>query len=212
MTTPTTRKVIDLNHLRDDAIIAALNELNAALAAFGVLPHHAPTTAVSDTGTTNLAAVVVIANSAKALYGTHIADTGAHVAADATNVITAPDATSADQNAANTLLNDIKAQFNAHIITRAAHRATYLGELAADLEALKTAYQASLVKLDADAGTGLDTNYAATNPAVAAVNPFIIKTADASNLATSKTLAAAIVIALNRHFGAGSSLLTLVGA
>lgn len=204
------------------SLISGYNQINDALAAHGILPHHTQTTAITDTGTTNLAAVVVLANSAKALFNAHGASASAHPAADATNIVTAADATSADQTAANTLLNDIKTKFNAHIILRASHRAApTIAELAADLEALKTAYQATLVKIDvattklnADGGvtdTNYAVNFASSNPAVAAVNPAIIKAADASDLATSKTLAAAIVIALNRHFAAGAPKIVSTG-
>jgi len=167
----TTRTAIDLVHLRDDALLAAFNELNAALAAQGLLPHHAPTTVVPDTGTADLAAVQVIANALKAAYNAHIADTGAHVAADATNVTTAAAAT--DQTSSNTLLNELKADFNAHIALVASHR-TVLGAGVATL--------------------------------------LTVSTSDASDLATSKALAAALLLAMNRHFGAGSSLIALKSA
>lgn len=166
MTTPKVRKIVDLAHLRDDGVIAAYNELNGALASFGLLPHHAPTALIDDTGTADLAAVVVIANAAKALYNDHIADTDAHVAADDTNVVATADAT-VDQTEADDLLNDIKAQFNAHVALDSSHRA----------------------------------------PAVVTQS---ISAADASDLGTSKTLAAAIVVALNRHFAGGASLVELV--
>lgn len=169
----TTRIVRDLAHLRDEGLLAAFNELNTALAGAGLLPHHAPTPTLADTGTADLAAVVVIANALKALYNAHGANVGAHVAVDATNVITSPDTTSADQTATNTLLNEIKSDFNAHIALVASHRMV----LGAGVATLLT-----------------------------------VATTDASDLATSKALAAALLLALNRHFSSGSSLLALAAA
>jgi uncharacterized protein YlxP (DUF503 family) len=167
----TTRTVANLELLEVQALVDAHNEMNAALAAQGLMPHHAPCAAVADTGTADLAAVQVLANALKAAYNLHVADTGAHVAADATNVTTA--AAASDQSTSNTLLNELKADFNAHIALAAAHR-TVLGAGVATL--------------------------------------LTVATTDASDLATSKALAAALLLAFNRHFAAGSSLIVLKDA
>jgi hypothetical protein len=71
------------------------------------------------TSATNLAGAIVIANLLRAAYTAHAADTGAHLAADATNAIAAPVAT--DQGTVNTLLTEIKADFNAHVALAASH-------------------------------------------------------------------------------------------
>lgn len=66
-------------------------------------------TAVAST----LAAAILLANDVKSKYNTHRASTTYHYTADSTNVTTSSDAT--DQSSLNTLLNEIKTDFNAHM-------------------------------------------------------------------------------------------------
>lgn len=65
------------------------------------------------TAATTLATAITLANAIKSDYNTHRASTTYHANADATNVITSPDAT--DQSSLNTLLNELKTDLNAHI-------------------------------------------------------------------------------------------------
>lgn len=75
---------------------------------------------------TDLATTIIIANAAKNLYNAHrqsaidaTTGLGAHVAADSTNATAAADAT--DQSSANTLLNEIKTDLNAHLTQSGVH-------------------------------------------------------------------------------------------
>ena len=56
----------------------------------------------------------------KAAYRAHRVDTGAHVAADSTNTISA--ATATDLASTQTLLNELKTDINAHLVLEASHR------------------------------------------------------------------------------------------
>lgn len=102
-----------------DAIITWINTLQAKMLARGILPHAGFSPLVPVTSATNLAGAIVIANLLKAAYTLHIADTGAHLAADATNTVAAAVAT--DQGTVNTLLTELKADFNAHVALAASH-------------------------------------------------------------------------------------------
>jgi len=62
---------------------------------------------------TDLTTAIALLNAIKADYNTHRASTTYHYAADSTNSVATADAT--DQASADTLGNDIKAKFNAHI-------------------------------------------------------------------------------------------------
>lgn len=62
---------------------------------------------------TSLATAITRANDLKAKYNTHIASTTYHYTTDAANAIAAADAT--DQTSLNTLLNEIKTDFTAHM-------------------------------------------------------------------------------------------------
>lgn len=62
---------------------------------------------------TDLTTAVTLGNELKGDYNTHRASTSWHYNADATNVVTAANAT--DQASLDTLLNDIKVQFLAHM-------------------------------------------------------------------------------------------------
>lgn len=153
--------VPNLAQARLDRAVAAVQGIIAALKGRGLIPHDGIRTAVADGGTADLAAVLVIANALKAAYNLHCASTSEHVAADATNLVTAAAAT--DQGTADTLLNDIKAKFNLHLAYAASHR----------------------------------------GPTLASTVVYTVATTDSSSLATSKTLAAALLIAINAHFAAG---------
>lgn len=62
---------------------------------------------------TDLATAITRANDIKAKYEVHRASTTYHYNADSTNTIAAADAT--DQTSLNTLLNELKTDFNAHM-------------------------------------------------------------------------------------------------
>ncbi len=64
---------------------------------------------------TSLATAITRANDIKSKYNTHRASTTYHYTADSTNVVAAADAT--DQSSLNTLLNEIKTDLNAHLIS-----------------------------------------------------------------------------------------------
>lgn len=68
---------------------------------------------IAVTALTTEAHVVARANAIKTWYEAHRASTTYHPTADATNTIAASDAT--DQSSANTLLNELKTDINAHI-------------------------------------------------------------------------------------------------
>lgn len=80
--------------------------------------HNADTTntvasAVSDV--VDLTSAITAANQLKAAYNAHLSQSGVHWTNDGTNVVTSPDAT--DQSSLNTLLNEMKADVNAHFGT-----------------------------------------------------------------------------------------------
>lgn len=93
-----------------------------------VLPHLADTLAHTVADDTNLPSETVqelvssivslptardVANGLKAALNAHFTESGVHPADDVTRTITSPDAT--DQSSLNTLLNELKTDFNAHI-------------------------------------------------------------------------------------------------
>jgi hypothetical protein len=103
-----------------DAIIDYLNNLALRDRSAGGCPHAGFTALVTTPNAlTLLSEVMTLANALKAAYTAHRIDTGAHVAADATNVVAAADAT--DQTSANTLLTELKTDLNAHMALAAAH-------------------------------------------------------------------------------------------
>lgn len=61
-----------------------------------------------------LTAAIALANDIKSKYNTHRASTTYHYTADSTNVTSAADAT--DQGSLNTLLTELKADINAHLV------------------------------------------------------------------------------------------------
>ncbi len=165
------RNIPDLPRSVSEGMRDAYNELNAALAAQGLLPHHAATTAVADTGTADLAAVQVLANALRTAYEAHRVNTDAHAASDTANVIAAAAATNLATSI--TLLNELKADFNLHIARTAAHR--------------------NII------GAGVATQ-------------LLVTTTDAIDLATSQALAAALLLAYNRHAAAGAKLVAFTSS
>jgi hypothetical protein len=61
----------------------------------------------------DLATAITALNAIKGFYNTHRASTTYHYNADSTNTITSADAT--DQSSANTLANELKTDFTAHV-------------------------------------------------------------------------------------------------
>ena len=103
-----------LTHIvaRQDAIEGILNENVAATTA---KVHNVPdnnAVSAADAVAGFEAGQVALANALKAAYGTHIADTNEHDSADATNTVSAADAT--DEATAITLANELKADYNGH--------------------------------------------------------------------------------------------------
>jgi len=65
---------------------------------------------------TTLAQVEALAIAIKAAYNTHLSETDVHFTNDSTNTISAADPSSSQTNT-DTLLNEIKGDFNAHVIS-----------------------------------------------------------------------------------------------
>lgn len=125
------RTTPNLPATKQDACIAAINEMQNAQASQGLLPHYcrADGTAAVATALEALQALaaatttptaVAVVNALKTLHNAHLASTDAHVSADSTN--TASSATATDEASAITLANELKTDFNAHIILDANHR------------------------------------------------------------------------------------------
>lgn len=111
--------VAEFNKLRLDVLKMKVGTLFHADASTAMTLTEAPLASDLDTA-------IVRANVVRAAYIAHIASAcsattglGAHIAADATNTIAAPVAT--DQTTINTLLNELKGDFNAHRVLTAAH-------------------------------------------------------------------------------------------
>lgn len=119
-----TRIVPNLPQSIREEVLLYVQKLGVAVKAQGLILHrdYCDETNAALTGTAleiiaegvlaDLAAVLVRANELKRLYNLHIASTKKHIAADTANAITAADAT--DQTSADTLLNEIKTDFNLH--------------------------------------------------------------------------------------------------
>lgn len=207
MTTPKTRPVVDLMHLRDEGLLAGFNELVAALGQAGLVQHHAPTTEVSTPDATDDTTLIALANALTTAYEAHRVDTDAHVAADSTNALTAT-TTCTTQAHARTRINDMKIKLNAHIIRAAAHRG--VPPFGGHLDAIATADAAdqggSYVEADVDS-IGTLANETKTVANRAAAGKFITLV-DGSDDTTDYALANQIKAVLNRH-GAGVSSLVL---
>jgi len=118
----TAKSVPNMQTTKVDATFDVVAAMVTAFRALGIFQHDliVPSLVVTDTGTANLAAVQVLLNAIKAAWNLHLANTDAHVAADATNVVATANAT--DQASSNALANALKTAFNAHIVLAAAHR------------------------------------------------------------------------------------------
>lgn len=114
-----------------DAIIAATNEMQNAQASQGLLPHYCRadgTAAVAAAlaalqalaAATTTPTAVAVANAIKTVHNAHLASTDAHVSADSTN--TSSSSTATDEASAITLINELKADFNAHVVLDSVHR------------------------------------------------------------------------------------------
>ncbi len=131
--------------------------------------------------------IVELANDIKAKYDAHRILTGTvHENADSTNDVTAADAT--DLATANTLVNDIKAQLNAHNAedSELEEAFTLLNEIKVDFDAHRVLVGGS------EHGTADSTND--------------VTAADATDLATANTLANDIKVQLNAHNAEASEL------
>lgn len=111
--------VRNIDALRSTEAVTQLNKLRADLFPSTKVFHADASAALTVATASDLPTVLVRANACKAAYNTHIASAvsattgqGCHIAADAANAITSPDAT--DQATANTLLNELKTDFNLH--------------------------------------------------------------------------------------------------
>lgn len=74
---------------------------------------------VTGSAAVDLPTVLVLANSAKAVYNRHLNDTVGHKVADAAHVVSA--AVAADQASANILLNAVKAAYELHRVSTTYH-------------------------------------------------------------------------------------------
>jgi hypothetical protein len=95
----------------------------------GLIIHADASPVITTPAATILSDTITLANACQGFYNTHIASacdatlgTGIHMAADATDVSMA--AVASDQGTVNTLLNDIKTQFNAHLLLATTHPVT----------------------------------------------------------------------------------------
>ncbi len=96
--------------------LTLVNELTTVYAfhAADLLAHKAAGNALAaTTPCTTLAQAITRANDIKAKFNLHCAATAQHYTADETNTTSATDA--ADQSSLNTLLNELKADINAHM-------------------------------------------------------------------------------------------------
>jgi hypothetical protein len=120
--------VRNLSSAKIDRILAVQNQQRSDILRMraGLVFHADASTAISAADATTVPTVIALANAIRASYVLHIASVvsattgqGAHIAADETNVLVAPVAT--DQDTANTLLNDVKAKYNAHRVLTSSH-------------------------------------------------------------------------------------------
>lgn len=125
------RSIPNLPGTKIDGLIAAVNEAQDALASQGLLPHYCRadgTSAVASAlaalqalpAATTEGTAVAATNACVALYEAHRVSTDAHDAADSTNAVAASAAT--NEATAITRINELKGDFNAHIVLDASHR------------------------------------------------------------------------------------------
>lgn len=100
---------------------ATVSELVTVLALSGAVVHYdADTDLVAETAVDGEAEIVTRANALKVAYEAHRADTDLHSSADSTNAVSAANAT--NLATAQTLLNELKADINAHLAVATIHR------------------------------------------------------------------------------------------
>lgn len=103
----------------DEATSVALaNEIKAVLNRhFADTMAHATavSAAVATADATNTATGITLANALKSAYNTHLSAANVHFNNDGTNDVTSDDAD--DQSSLNTLLNEMKDDLNAHIVS-----------------------------------------------------------------------------------------------
>lgn len=149
--------VRNLDKLKLDALITVVNAMR--FDSFSASkPHLEEVPVVTLVGTAaDLPAALIKVNSFVSTYATHIASAasatsaGAHLTADATNVVSAPTAT--DLASANTRANDLKAKFNAHVASTTFHKVADAGVISAsdatNLATLQTLLLDIATKMDA---------------------------------------------------------------
>jgi hypothetical protein len=119
---PTDESALTIVSANGDGTLATLRTLCAEIY-FVYLAHladdlahkaaDAPPALTQPTSTSTLAALQTFLNAVKADYNVHRASTTYHYTADATNTITSADGS--DQATSDTLANEIKLDFNAHM-------------------------------------------------------------------------------------------------
>jgi len=142
--------VRNIDALRSTEAVTQLNKLRADLFPSTKVFHADASTAVSVALAADLPTVIARANALKAAYVAHIASAvsattgqGVHIAADATNTISSPDAT--DQTSANTLLNELKADLNLHRASTTFHAVADATNVVASANATDLATSITLV-------------------------------------------------------------------
>jgi hypothetical protein len=116
--------------LMAEAVLAAFNQrrLDMLMVRAGKIYHAdaAPAAAVSTANATDLTTSIALISALQVSYTTHIASAcdattgqGAHLATDATNVLVA--AVPTDLASCETAVNELKAQFNAHLALTSSH-------------------------------------------------------------------------------------------
>lgn len=118
--------VRNIDALRSTEAVTQLNKLRADLFPSTKVFHADASPALTVALAADLPTVIARANACKAAYNAHIASAmsattgqGVHIVADAANPVAAVDAT--DQATANTLLNELKADFNLHRALTSSH-------------------------------------------------------------------------------------------
>lgn len=124
-------QVRNLTPSKAEAVIAHVNKcrLDALKMRAGLIFHADASTAVAVANAVSgdgYVTSIALVNALAAAYTAHIASacdvllgTGCHIAADATNVISAP--TAVDWTTVSTLVNQLKTQFNAHCAVTSIH-------------------------------------------------------------------------------------------
>ncbi|MRG98217.1 hypothetical protein [Polyangium spumosum] len=166
-----------LTGLKADASVAQLNKLRLDMMRLraGLVFHASASTAVSTANASDLATSIALITALQAAYTAHIASAcsstsgvGAHMAADATNVLTAP--TPTDLASCITAVNELKAEYNLHRVVTSCH------PVADSTNAVSTADAtdlASVIALANDVKAKLNAHFAAafTSEAIELVSP-----------------------------------------